>query len=146
MITLKTMTIDDYETVMALWTETEGLCLTAADSLAGIQSFLTRNPNLSVVAWDDKTVAGAVLCGHDGRRGYLHHMAVAKAYRDRGIATRMMEQCLAALGQLGILDCKIFKLSSNSGAETFWLKKGWTLRDNLQVMQKATPRDAASSA
>ena len=130
------MTIEDYDAVMALWQDTPGLCLNDSDTREGIAAFLERNPGLSVVARVGGKLVGAVLCGHDGRRGYLHHMAVAENWRGDGIGSAMADACLAGLLRQGIRECKIFKLSTNSGAEQFWLKRGWLMRDNLHVMQR----------
>ena len=67
---LRPMTIEDYPAVTALWAATEGMGLSADDSAPAIARFLQRNPDLSVVALDAQgQLAGAVLCGHDGRRG-----------------------------------------------------------------------------
>ncbi|TLN13669.1 N-acetyltransferase, partial [bacterium] len=77
-IEYRPMTIDDYDEIIELWKTTEGVGLSDADSRRGINLFLQRNPNLSVVARDEDKLVGAVLCGHDGRRGYLHHLAVAR--------------------------------------------------------------------
>ncbi|MCA9498195.1 MAG: hypothetical protein KC588_03275 [Nitrospira sp.] len=47
---IKEMTIADYDEAIALWEQTEGMCLREADSKNGIEAYLKRNPNLSFVA------------------------------------------------------------------------------------------------
>ena len=84
-VTLRAMTIDDYPEVMSLWRQTEGVGLTESDSEEGIDAFLRRNPGMSAVAVAiSGELLGAVLCGHDGRRGYLHHLAVVPSAENRG--------------------------------------------------------------
>lgn len=82
-VMLREMTVQDYEEVLALWRSSEGIGLSDADSRENIARFLERNPGLSFVAYDGQELIGAVLCGYDGRRGYIHHLAVAESHRRR---------------------------------------------------------------
>ena len=69
-ITIRPMTIDDYDQVYALWEHINGFALRSVDdSREGIARFLDRNPNSSVVAELNGQVIGSILCGHDGRQG-----------------------------------------------------------------------------
>jgi ribosomal protein S18 acetylase RimI-like enzyme len=133
---IRTLTLEDYEPVLALWRACEGVGLSADDSRAGIERHLARNPGLSFIALDGDRVAGAVLCSHDGRRGYLTHLAVAKEYRRRGVGEALAGRCLEALRQLGISKCHIFVFVDNENARAFWRKTGWIQRDELVVMSK----------
>lgn len=79
---VRLMTIEDYDQVRALWMTIKGFAIRSIDdSREGVGSFLKRNPTTSVVAVEDGKVVGAILCGHDGRRGCLYHVCV-----DRGTA------------------------------------------------------------
>lgn len=73
----------DYDEAWALWKRTEGIGLSQADEPRNIASFLARNPGLSFVAEEEGKIVGAVLCGSDGRRGFLHHLAVEKSRHGR---------------------------------------------------------------
>lgn len=133
---IRPMTIADYEAVLNLWRQTEGVGLSQSDEREPIASFLSRNPDLSRVALAGDHIVGAVLCGHDERRGYLHHLAVAKTHRKRGLGKALMEACLADLARLGILKCNIFLFANNTEGEAFWKHNGWVKRTDLLVMQK----------
>jgi putative acetyltransferase len=128
------MTPADYDEVIALWQATEGIGLSGADSRASIAAFLRRNPGLSVVARLSDAVVGAVLCGHDGRRGFLHHLAVAPAQRRRGLGQQLVETCLSRLGALGIEKCHLFVLADNADGECFWQALGWVGRPGIKLM------------
>lgn len=92
-MTIRTMTIEDYEGVKALWLSIKGFAIRSLDdSREGVARFLDRNPSSSVVAVEDGKIVGAILCGHDGRRGCLYHVCVAEEYRMRGIGRRMVEK------------------------------------------------------
>ena len=130
------MGITDFEAVHQLWQVTEGVGLNESDSQPNIAAFLERNPGLSFVARQGNEVVGAVLCGHDGRRGYMHHLAVAKAWRRRGIGRKLVEACLSRLRGLGITKCNIFLYADNAPGEQFWQHDGWVHRADLRLMQK----------
>jgi N-acetylglutamate synthase len=133
---IREMVIEDYEAVMALWRSSDGIGLSDADSHEGIAAYLDRNPGLSLVAESEGEVAAAVLCGHDGRRGYIHHLAVRKDQRRKGLGRRLTEMCLENLERLGIQKCHLFVLAANQNALSFWPKIGWSARGHLVVMSK----------
>ena len=95
---IRTMTIEDYDEVYALWTKIRGFGLRSVDdSREGIARFLKRNPTTSVVAVEDGKVVGSILCGHDGRRGCLYHVCVDEDYRRRGIGKSMVVKAMEEL-------------------------------------------------
>jgi len=143
---IRAMTNEDYDAVLGLWQATEGIGLNESDTAEAVASYLGRNPGLSCVARDASGgVVGAVLCGHDGRRGYLHHLAVARACRGQGLGRRLVEQCLRRLGALGIPKCNIFLFADHAAGESFWRHNGWQARTDLRVLQRATVRAAAGA-
>ena len=127
--------IEDFDAVIALWRRTEGVGLNESDTRRAITAFLRRNPRLSFVAEQGGRIIGAVLCGHDGRRGYLHHLAVSKRHRRRGIGRLLVNACLAKLRKAGIQKCNIFIFANNAAGMKFWAHTGWSLRTELRLMQ-----------
>ena len=132
-VLIQPMTIEAYEPVVSLWRSADGVGLSQSDTREAISIFLDRNPGLSFVARDDGTLIGAVLCGHDGRRGYIHHLAVAEAHRRRGVGRALVEQSLSALSQAGIDKCHLFVFNNNKVGQRFWQGSGWTERVELIV-------------
>ena len=135
---LATMNIEHYEAVIALWNTTEGIGLSSADSREAITGYLERNPGLSLVALDGEIVAGARLCGHDGRRGFIHHLAVNEDDRRQNLGRRMVERALANLRQVGIQKCHLFVYEQNHDAISFWNHVGFTQRIELSMMSRMT--------
>ncbi len=135
-IELREMTIENYEPIYALWQASEGLGLSDADSKEGIKHFLKRNPGLSFVAFDGDQIVGAALCGHDGRRGYIHHLSVTKSHRKQGIGKSLVGRCMFALMRIGIAKCHLFVFGENQGAVDFWHKVGWSERVELMMMSQ----------
>ena len=132
---VRSFRIEDFDAVIALWQRTEGVGLNESDTRRAITAFLRRNPRLSFVAEQGGRIIGAVLCGHDGRSGYLHHLAVSKRHRRRGIGRRLVNACLAKLHKAGIQKCNIFIFANNAAGMKFWAHTGWSLRTELRLMQ-----------
>jgi len=132
------MTMADYEEAMALWQRTEGMGLRPADAPEHIARYLERNPGLSFVAREGDRLVGTVLCGHDGRRGYLQHLAVDRAYRRQGIGRALVERVLEALRAQNINKCHLFVIKENEAAIAFWQHIGWFVRDDLVTMSHFT--------
>lgn len=128
--------IDYYEAVLDLWRRSDGIGLSDADSREEIAAYLARNPGMSFVAVADGIVLGAILSGHDGRRGYVHHAAVEEASRCAGIGSALVEHALQALRAVGIQKTHIFVYSDNEAAFRFWESSGWLRRSDIQVMTK----------
>ena len=126
----------DYQKVIALWENCEGIGLSSADSKKNVEACLKRNSGMSFVARYKNEIIGAVLCGHDGRRGYLHHLAVHADFRNQGIGRSLVEKCVAALQSGGIQKCHLFIFSSNENGIRFWEKIGWTRRKDIGVVSK----------
>lgn len=137
-IKLSPMTVADLEAVLGLWVRTDGVGLNESDTPDRLLAFLDRNRDLSLVARDGPGLVGAVLCGHDGRRGYLHHLAVLPEYRGCGLGRQMVEACLGSLTVLGVLKCNVFLYADNNTGQQFWNHCGWKERCDLKVLQRAT--------
>lgn len=133
------MAITHYDDVIALWQNTEGVGLhDNEDSRPCITAYLERNPGLSFVAVCDGKIIGAVLCGHDGRRGCINHLAVDTNYRNQGIGRALADACISGLGAQGIQKCNIMVFGCNDNGRGFWQNIGWNTRPDLVLMQKCT--------
>jgi len=137
-VEVRTLDIEDYDLVINLWKSTEGIGLSDADSKDNIKGFLQRNPGLSLVAIKGCELVGAILCGHDGRRGYLHHLAVRKDLRLNGLGKELVKNCLQRLKEAGIDKCHIFVFRENEQGIGFWTKNGWQTRLDLHIMSRHT--------
>lgn len=137
-MTVKHMTLDDYDRVHALWMNTKGMGLnTLDDSREGIARFLKRNPTTCLIAEDEGALAGVLLAGHDGRRGYLYHMCVLENKRRKGVGGQLLDACLEALKQEGIQKAALVVFKSNGIGNAFWEKQGFTTRDDLIYRNRA---------
>lgn len=129
---IREMTIEDYEGVKALWLSIKGFAIRSIDdSKEGVTRFLNRNPGTSVVAVEDNKIVGAILCGHDGRRGCLYHVCVAQEYRRQGIGKAMVIHCMEALKKEKINKVSLIAFTVNDIGNAFWRQIGWTKREDL---------------
>ena len=136
MITITPITLNDYDAVIALWQIGAGVGLSDADERDSIQYYLERNPGMSFAAWDGDRVVGAVLCGHDSRRVYIHHMAVHPGYPRQKIGGHTVDCCLDALHAIGLQKCHLFIFTENEPGIAFWQAEGWQYRTDIAVMSK----------
>ena len=135
---VRTMTIEDYDRVYALWMSCTNMGFNDLDdSREGIGRYLARNPNTCFVAEDGVKLAGVILAGHDGRRGFIHHMAVAEAYRRRGVGAALAERALEALKAEGIHKVALLAFKRNEAGNAFWERMGFTGRDDLNYRNRA---------
>ena len=129
---IRLMTIEDYEKVHALWMTIKGFAIRSVDdSKEGVERFLMRNPTTSVVAESEGRIIGAILCGHDGRRGCLYHVCVHPDHRRRGIGKAMVVFCMNALKKEKINKVSLIAFTANDIGNAFWKTIGWTKREDL---------------
>jgi ribosomal protein S18 acetylase RimI-like enzyme len=137
-IQITEMTAADCDEVVSFWQQQEGIGLNESDTPNAIVACLNRNPGMSFIVRDGRQLVAAVLCSHDGRRGYLHHLAVNPTHRRHGIGRSLVQRCLDRLFQERIPKCNIFLFAGNSEGKEFWQAVVFRDRTDLKVMQRTT--------
>lgn len=130
---IRPMTIDDYDEVFAMWQITSKRALSAADGRMQIARYLKRNEGMSQVAVIDGKIVGTVLAGHDGRRGFIHHMAVLPAYRRRHIGHQLAQKAIDCIAADDIDKTHIFCYQNNETGQNFWRDFGFEKRGDVFV-------------
>lgn len=129
---IRAMTLNDYEKVYDLWMKIKGFAIRSIDdSKEGVERFLNRNPGISVVAEEDGRIVGAILCGHDGRRGCMYHVCVDPDYGLKGIGKSMVVFAMEALKKEKINKVSLIAFTKNDIGNAFWKEIGWTKREDL---------------
>ena len=126
--------IADYEAAVQLWSRVEGVEIAEGDSKEEIARYLLQNSGLSQVAEDNGAIVGVSLCGHDGRRGYIYHLAVAPEYHGRGVGRKLVAECLEGLRRLGLPRALILVAGDNPRGQAFWRRCGWEDVPEVKVM------------
>lgn len=139
-ITIRTVTIDDYDAIHALWNSSEmsrRALNPVDDSREGIERYLLRNPNTCFLAEADGTILGVILSGHDGRRGIIHHLCIHPSARRQKIAETLVACAEDALKKEGIQKIFCLVFIDNEAANAFWEHCGYSKRTNLNYRNKS---------
>ena len=135
-VSIREMKMEDFEEVYALWMQIHGFGIRSIDdSKEGVERFIRRNPTTSMVAVLGGKIIGAILCGHDGRRGCLYHVCVHENYRKHGIGQKMVNSCLEALKKEHICKVNLIAFKKNEVGNRFWQGMGWTFRDDVNYYE-----------
>ena len=138
MTTIRPFEPADYEAAHALWEATPGVGLSAADERGPIERYLRRNPGLSFVAMEGEAMVGTILCGHDGRRGLIHHLMTVPGRRRTGVGSALLRAGLAALRSQGIDKCHLLVVGDNRAGLDFWRAAGAVERSELALLSIMT--------
>ena len=133
---IEEMFLSHFDQAMQLWRTSDGVHLKSVDSRETIGRFLERNSGLSYVAVEDGRIIGAVLCSHDGRIGYLTHLAVDPEYRRQGIGRSLVGRCLYALMGVGVSQCALMIFEEDQNALNFFKKIALAERVEILMMKK----------
>lgn len=142
---IRLMRLGDYEQVDALWRSCPGMGLNPLDdSREGIAKYLARNPATCFVATEQDRVVGAILTGHDGRRGLIYHMAVSPTRQRQGIGRQLVEVALHALWAQGIRKVNLVAFAANEPGNAFWEAMGFTTRPDLVYRNRILTDETSS--
>lgn len=134
---IRIMSMNDYQDLITMWKRTPNMGLRSLDdSQEGISAFLKRNPKTSFTAYEDGRLVGAILCGHDGRRGYIYHTVVLPEYRKRGIGASLVKMAVKALQEEGISRVCLNVMETNEQGKRFWIENGWEKKEFLGFYSK----------
>lgn len=125
---------EDYGAATALWEGCDGIRLRQESaSETFFRRFIARNSGLCLGAWEADALIGAVLVGHDSRRAYLYHLAVAETHRRQGIGRRLVQSVLKELRRIEISKAHLFVETDNDAGLAFWRAIGAEHRTDLIV-------------
>jgi N-acetylglutamate synthase len=115
----------DHEELVAHWRRSDGVEVSEGDDRESFVRYLDRNPGTSFAATLDGSIIGAALCGHDGRRGLVYHLATAPEHRGKGVGTQVLKLGLAGLRECGIARVIILVAGDNTPGQEFWISRGF---------------------
>lgn len=120
--------------------ETNG-AVTVDDTYEGLEKYLKRNPSTSFVAVDGGKIVACIMAGHDGRRGFFHHVSVMKEYQGKGVGKELVAHAMDALRAEGIRKVALVAFTDNDNGNGFWEHMGFTVREDLYYRNKYTGID-----
>ena len=137
MYKIEKMDIKEYDEIITLWENTDGVGLSGNDDSKGsIKKFLSKNPDTCFVAKDKNEIIGTIMAGSDGRRGHIYHLMVAPYYRQRGIGRKLLEQAENGLQRQGITKAFLVVFKDNYLGNGFWKEVQYEIREDLYYRDK----------
>lgn len=144
-INIRLMTAEDYDGVYKLWQTIKNFRIRSIDdSREGVERFIRRNPETSIVAELDGEIVGSILCGHDGRQACFYHVCVREDMRRNGIGKAMAIMAMEQLKKEQICKIKLIAFKDNEIGNSFWPKVGWELRDDINTYEFTLNEDNVS--
>ncbi|MGC9513998.1 MAG: GNAT family N-acetyltransferase [Fidelibacterota bacterium] len=137
---IRTYRTSDYEAVKNLW-EAAGLYLSLSDTREELHKMLDKHPELFLIAEENDVLVGTVLGSFDGRRGYVHHLAVLPEFQNRGFGSALLKVLEDTYRRMGVVKIHLFIETVNAEVESYYQKKGWHRRDDLIMMSKTLRTD-----
>jgi ribosomal protein S18 acetylase RimI-like enzyme len=94
---------------------------------------LRVQPELLLVGEHDTTIAGAVIAGFDGVRGWIYHLAVAPEFRRRGVATQLVRAAEDGLRKLGCAKVNLQVRATNHEVVAFYRSLGYEVEERVSM-------------
>jgi len=133
MVDIRPYESEDQTQVVALWNEVFPDDPPWNEPASMIRRKLTVQPELFLVAHVTGEVAGTVLAGFDGVRGWVHHLAVRASYRRQGLASSLMTAAEKGLAALGCPKVNLQVRATNSAVVAFYRSLGYEVEDRTSL-------------
>ncbi len=130
---IEKFTMESYENVVQLWRKS-GISVGSTDTREELERMLQRNPNLFLIGKVNNRIIGVVIGGFDGRRGYVHHLAVDPDYQKKGYGKMIMDELIEKFRKIGVHKIHLFIEKYNKDVVEFYRNLGWEIRDDLIMM------------
>lgn len=133
----------DCEGLLGLWREA-GLPHRPGgrDSRSALLDQMRRDPELFLGAFVDGQLVGSAIATFDGRKGWINRLAVAPAWRRRGIARRLIGEAEDRLRRRGALVVAALVERENTASIALFQACGFGLAPQVLYLTKRDPRDA----
>ncbi|MEJ2248376.1 MAG: GNAT family N-acetyltransferase [Candidatus Lokiarchaeota archaeon] len=132
--------MEDYSVVLKIWKETS-ITITSSESKEEVERMLLRNPNLCLIGKLEDKIIAVVFGGFDGRRGYVHHLAVIPEYQGKGYGRKIMEELVKRFRDMKVHKLHLFVEKRNQDVINFYENLGWEVRNDLEMMSFVPDKD-----
>ncbi len=140
MIKIRELRISDYENAIKIW-QKAGIHLSASDRKDEIDKMLKHNPNLCLALENNNQMIGLVLGGFDGRRGWIHHLAVLPEFQGKGYGKLLMDELISRFKNMNIVKVKLEVVEDNRKVIEFYKHLGWDERPEIITMSLSLRED-----
>ena len=122
-----------YDEVIKLWRRA-GINVGSTDTKEELERAVQLNPDLFLIGKLDKKIISVVLGGFDGRRGYVHHLAVDPDYQKKGHGKKIMDSLMSKFLEMKVHKVHLFIEKDNKEVVEFYENLGWEIRHDLIMM------------
>jgi len=122
-----------YPEVLELWKKT-GIGVGSSDTKEETALILNRNPELFLIGKEKDKIIAVVIGAFDGRRGYVHHLAVDPKYQKKGYGKAIMDDLIERFRKKKVHKIHLFIQKENRDVLDFYSKKGWEIREDIIMM------------
>ena len=139
-IIIREFRLSDYENVAALWEET-GIYYkpNGRENRQRMEKEIKTGQAIFLVAAAVERIVGVVLGTHDGRKGWINRLAVAKDFRRQNIASKLVTAVETRLNSLDIDIIACLIEPENAASKTFFSKLGYTNAPVEYFSKKKSP-------
>ena len=135
---VRTYAPEDREAVIALWRDVFGYAEPRNLPEKVLTDKLGVDDGLLFVAVDYAGLAGTLLAGYDGHRGWFYRAAVASRARRRGIGRALVRAAEAALHARGCAKINLQTHVHNEAAVSFWKRLGYDVESRVSMGKDLT--------
>lgn len=125
------------DAVVALW-ESAGLTRPWNPPAEDFRRAIDGPSSQVLGLFDDGTLVGTVMVGHDGHRGWVYYLAVDPEHRGSGTGRALMSAAELALREAGVPKVLLMVRRSNEEATGFYEHLGYE-RDDVDVFARWLP-------
>src|SRR5581483_6473164 len=115
---IRAATPGDCEAVIALWHDC-GLVVPYNDPARDFDFALNKPGSDILLALEDGRLAGSVMVGHDGHRGWLYYVSVAPDLRRQGIGRALVAAAEPWLAERGVPKAHLMVRETNQAVAAF---------------------------
>jgi len=139
-LTIRPFAIADSEEVIAIW-QACGLTVPWNDPHKDIARKMEVNPELFLVAEVDGRIAGTVMGGYEGHRGWINYLAVAPDFQRQRIGVALMQEVEAKLQALGCPKINLQVRKNNRAVIQFYGQIGYHIDDVISLGKRLIKDD-----
>jgi ribosomal protein S18 acetylase RimI-like enzyme len=129
-----------YHEVVELW-KRAGIGIGSSDTKDEVATVFARNPDLFLIGKKNRKIIAAVIGTFDGRRGYIHHLAVDPDYQNKGYGKIIMDEIIELFRDKKVHKIHLFIQKTNKQVVDFYNKLGWEIRDDIIMMSYVPNQD-----
>ena len=134
---IRSATAGDEAAVVSLW-QACGLTTPQNDAVQDFR-FALGKPASDILLAGPDDIAGAIMVGHDGHRGWLYYVAVAPALRRQGIGRMLVEAAEAWLKERGVPKAHLMVRETNHQVAAFYERIGYEPMPRINMQKWLKP-------